>query len=113
MIFLKWVVSGLAFLVLPQIVPGISVKGFGTALLLAFLWGIIGITVKPILVILTLPINLLTFGIFTFVINGFLLWILGGFVKGFEVETFWAAMLGAIVLSIINMLSHWALNRAD
>ncbi len=113
MIFMKWVVSALAFLALPYIVPGISVKGFGTALLLAFAWGLIGITVKPILVILTLPINLLTFGIFTFVINGFLLWMLGGFIKGFDVQTFTAALLGAVVLSIIHMLSHWALNRAD
>ncbi len=113
MVLLKWVVSALAFLSLPYIVPGISVKGFSTALLLAFLWGLIGITVKPILVILTLPINLLTFGIFTFVINGFLLWMLGGFIKGFDVKTFTAALLGAVVLSIIHTLSHWALNRAD
>ena len=101
MVLLKWVVSALAFLSLPYIVPGISVKGFSTALLLAFLWGLIGITVKPILVILTLPINLLAFGIFTFVINGF------------DVKTFTAALLGAVVLSIIHTLSHWALNRAD
>ncbi|MBP6975488.1 MAG: phage holin family protein [Candidatus Moranbacteria bacterium] len=106
-VLLKWVVSALAFLVLPYIVPGISVKGFGTALLLAFLWGVIGITVKPILVILTLPINLLTFGIFTFIINGALLFMLGGFIKGFEVKTFFAAILGALALSLIHMLSHW------
>lgn len=111
MMLLRWVISALGFLALPHIVPGISVRGFTTALLLALLWGLIGITVKPILVIFTLPINLLTFGIFTFVINGFLLWLLGGFVKGFEVETFWAAMLGAIVLSIIHMLTHWALGK--
>ena len=105
-ILLKWVVSALAFLTLPHIVPGISVKGFGTALVLALLWGVIGITVKPILVILTLPINLLTFGIFTFVINGVLLFMLGGFIKGFEVQTLWAAILGALVLSAIHMLAH-------
>lgn len=113
MLLFKWVVSALAFLALPHLVPGVSVKGFGTALLLAFLWGVIGITIKPLLVLLTLPINLLTFGIFTFVINGFLLWVLGGFVRGFEVETFLSALLGAVVLSIIHMLSHWALNRVD
>ena len=111
MLILRWVVSALGFLALPYIIPGISVKGFATALLLALLWGLIGITVKPILVILTLPINLLTFGIFTFVINGFLLWLLGGFVKGFEVETFWAAILGAIVLSALHMLTHLLLIR--
>jgi putative membrane protein len=113
MLLFKWLISALAFLALPHLVPGISVKGFGTALLLALLWGVIGITVKPLLVILTLPINLLTFGIFTFVINGFLLWLLGGLIKGFEVQTFWAAILGAVVLSLIHMLSHWAMNRVD
>jgi putative membrane protein len=106
-VLLKWIVSALAFLALPYIVPGISVKGFVTALLLALLWGVIGITIKPILVILTLPINLLTFGIFTFVINGALLFMLGGFVKGFEVETFFAAILGSLALSLIHMLSNW------
>lgn len=107
MLLFKWFVSAGAFLILPYIIPGIYVRGFGTALLLAFLWGIIGITIKPILILLTLPINLLTFGIFTFVINGFLLWMLGGIIKGFEVRGFWVAVLGALVLSSINFLVHW------
>ena len=108
-VLLKWVVSALAFLALSHIVPGISVEGFGTALVLALLWGLIGITLKPILVILTLPLNLLTLGIFTFVINGALLFMLGGFIEGFEVETFLAAVLGSVVLSCIHILSHWAI----
>ena len=111
MILLNWLVSALAFLALPYIVSGISVKGFAVALVLALLWGLINITIKPILVILTLPLNLLTLGIFTFVINGFLLWILGGIVKGFEVHGFLAAVLGAIVLSVIHTLTHWALHH--
>ena len=112
MLLLKWLVSALAFLALPYIVSGITVKGFGTALILALLWGLVGITIKPILLLLTLPFNLLTFGIFTFIINGFLLWLLGGVVKGFEVHGFWVAVLGALVLSIISALAHWVLNRA-
>lgn len=111
MLLLKWLVSALAFLALPYIVSGITVKGFGTALILALLWGLVGITIKPILLLLTLPFNLLTFGIFTFIINGFLLWLLGGVVKGFEVHGFWVAVLGALVLSIISALAHWVLNR--
>jgi putative membrane protein len=112
MLLLKWLVSALAFLALPYIVSGITVKGFGTALILALLWGLVGITIKPILILQTLPFNLLTFGIFTFIINGFLLWLLGGVVKGFEVHGFWVAVLGALVLSIISALAHWVLNRA-
>lgn len=113
MILLSWLVSALAFLALPHIVPGIAVKGFVTALILALLWGLVNITIKPILVLLTLPFNLLTFGLFTFIINGFLLWLLGGVVKGFEVHGFWVAFLGALVLSAINALTHWALHHHE
>ena len=113
MILIKWLVNALAFLALPYIVQGITVRGFGTALLLALLWGLLNITIKPILIILTLPLNLLTLGIFTFVINGFLLWLLGGFVKGFEVHGLWVAILGGLVLSAVHLLSHWVLNRAE
>ncbi|MDP3956957.1 MAG: phage holin family protein [bacterium] len=113
MLLLKWLVSALAFLALPYIVAGISVQGFGTAMILALMWGLVNITIRPILLLLTLPINLLTFGIFTFVINGFLLWLLGGFIKGFEVHGFWVAVLGAIVLSIINALTHFVLHKSE
>ncbi len=111
MILLNWLVSALAFLALPYIVSGITVKGFVTALVLALMWGLVNITIKPILIVLTLPLNLLTLGIFTFVINGFLLWILGGVIKGFEVHGFLAAILGALVLSVIQSIAHWALHR--
>ncbi len=113
MLLLKWLVSALAFLSLPYIIPGIAVKGFGTALILALLWGLIGITVKPVLLILTLPINILTLGIFTFILNGFLLYMLGGIIKGFEVQGLLVAILGALVLSVINTLAHWALNNRE
>lgn len=112
MLLLKWLVSALAFLALPYIVTGISVASFWTALILALLWGLVGVTIKPILLILTLPINLLTFGIFTFLINGFLLWLLSGIVKGFVVDSFWVAVFGALVLSVIHTLTHWAVQRS-
>jgi len=111
MILLRWIVSGLAFLALSYVIPGITVASFWTALVLALLWGLVNITIKPILLLLTLPFNILTFGIFTFIINGFLLWLLGGVVKGFEVQGFWVAVLGALFLSVINSLSQWALNQ--
>lgn len=113
MLLLKWLTSAMAFLILPYIVSGISVKSVGTALILAFFWGVISVTIKPILLVLTLPINLLTLGIFTFVINGFLLWLLGGFIKGFEVHGFFSAMFGAIVLSLIGTITHFAMRKSD
>jgi len=113
MLLIKWLTSAAAFLVLPYLISGISVKGVGTALLLALVWGLINVTIKPILLILTLPINLITFGIFTFIINGFLLWLLGGMIKGFEVHGFLSAVLGAIVLSAIGMITHWAMHKTE
>lgn len=113
MILLKWLVSAMAFLALPYFVMGISVRGVSTALILALLWGFINVTIKPILLVLTLPINLLTFGIFTFIVNGFLLWLLGGVIKGFEVHGFFSAVLGAMVLSAIGVITHWAMHRAE
>lgn len=110
MLLLRWLVSALGFLALSQLIPGISVASFTTALVLALLWGLVNITIKPILILLTLPFNILTLGIFTFIINGFLLWILSGVVKGFEVQGFWVAVLGALFLSVISALSQWALN---
>ncbi len=112
MLLVKWVVSALGFLALPYIVNGISVASFWTALVLALLWGLVGMTIKPILLVLTLPINLLTFGIFTFILNGFLLWLLGGIVKGFVVDGFWVAVFGAFVLSVIHTVTYWALQRS-
>lgn len=111
MILLRLMVSALAFLSLSYVIPGISVKGFGTALILALLWGIVGITIKPILLLLTLPFNLLTLGLFTFIVNGFLLWMLGGLIKGFEVHGFWVAVLGALFLSVVGSLTQWALSQ--
>jgi putative membrane protein len=113
MLLIKWLVSALGFLALPYILSGITVKGFGTALILALLWGVVNVTIKPILIVLTLPFNILTFGIFTFIINGFLLWILGGFVKGFEVHGFWMAVLGALVLSVVSTVTHWVFHKAE
>lgn len=104
-------VSALAFLALSELLPGIEVASFTTALVLALLWGVIGVTVKPLLLILTLPINLLTLGIFTFILNGFLLWVLGGLVDGFTVSGFWIAVLGALILSIISMAANFLIER--
>ena len=111
MLFLRWIISALAFFILPYIIPGIGVKSLVTALVLALLWGLLNITIKPLFILLTLPFNILTLGLFTFVINGFVLYILGGIVKGFEVQSFGVAILGALFLSIVSALSHLLLKN--
>ena len=112
-LILRWALSAGAFWLVAHYLPGISVASWKVALVLAFLWGLIGFTVKPVLVLLTLPITLLTFGLFTLVINGFLLWLLGGVVKGFEVDTFVHAIIGALALSLVIGVINWFLDVAD
>ncbi len=112
-LILRWALSAGAFWVVAHYVPGISIAGWKVALILSFLWGLIGFTVKPVLVLLTLPITLLTFGLFTLVINGFLLWLLGGVIKGFEVDTFVHAIIGALALSLLMGAINWFLAAAD
>lgn len=112
-LILRWALSAGAFWLVAHYVPGISIASWKVALILALLWGLIGFTVKPILVLLTLPITLLTFGLFTLVINGFLLWLLGGVVKGFEVDTFVHAIIAAFALSLLMGVINWFLDLAD
>ena len=104
-IIVKWFIVALSLLLAAYLVPGIAVTSFYTALIVAVLLGVVNIVLKPILVILTLPINLLTLGLFTFVINGFLFWFLSTIVKGFSVEGFLAALLGSLVVSAVSYVS--------
>ncbi len=110
----KWIIVASAFLALPFIVPGIAISAFGTALIVAFFWGIANLIIKPVLLLVLLPINLLTLGLFTFVINALLFWGIGSFVKGFEVLGFMPAFWGALIMSVVVMLANSLLkNRND
>jgi putative membrane protein len=97
----------LAVLLAAYLVPGFSVSGFYAAAIVAVLLGVIGITLKPILLLLTLPINILTFGLFSFVLNAGILYFLASFVEGFSVDGFMPAFLGGIVLAVVQ----WVLQR--
>lgn len=101
-LLLTWLINALALLALPYLFTSIHVEGFGTALVAALVLGLINTLIRPVLVLLTLPVTLLTLGLFIFVINGLLFWFVGSFVKGFTVEGFWTAVFGAIVYSIIS-----------
>ena len=103
-LLLRWCLSAAALLAAAYLIPGIAVQNFYTALIVALLLGLLNAVIRPILVILTLPINLLTLGLFTFVINGLLFWFVASFVDGFAVSGFWVAVLGAIVVSLISWL---------
>jgi putative membrane protein len=94
----------LSVMVASYIIPGVSVKGFFTAMWVALFIGIVNVLVKPFLIFITLPINILTLGLFTFVINALLIMLASSVIKGFEVKGFWIAMLFSVVLSVINFI---------
>ena len=101
---LRLVVNAAALWVAAQLVPGIVVTGLTPLLLAALVLGLINAVVRPILVILTLPLTLVTLGLFLFVLNAFCLWLTSRIVPGFEVHTFGAALLGALVVSLVSWL---------
>lgn len=108
----RWFSVAIGFMAAAYFVPGITLEGgFSTALLLAAVWGLIGMIVKPILIILTLPVTILTFGLFIFVINAGLFWWLGDILENFHVAGFWAALLGSVVLSVVSSVIGWALGK--
>jgi putative membrane protein len=84
--------------------PSISVANFTTALVAALVLGLVNTVIRPILVLLTLPATIVTLGLFIFVINGLLFWMVGTWIEGFRVEGFWAGFFGAIVYSLISWL---------
>ncbi len=102
----KWFISALSLLAAAYLIPGISVSSFYIALIVALFLGIVNAIIRPILVILTLPINILTLGLFIFIINGFLFWFLSTFIKGFYVDGLWVAILGALVVSVFSYLGN-------
>lgn len=105
-IFIRWLFTTLALLLTSYVVDGIQVKGFFSALIAAAFLGILNAIIRPVFILLTLPINILTLGLFTFVINALLLMMVSGVVSGFVVTGFWAGFWGAFVMSLIS----WALN---
>ncbi len=105
-LFLRWAISALAIFLVPYIVPGVVIRNFWTALVAALVIGLINAVIRPILVILTLPVNILTLGLFTLVINAILFWFASTIVKGFEVSGFTAAFLGALAYWLIAWLGN-------
>lgn len=104
---IHWLVSGLAVLLTSKVMPGFIIRGFGSALITAFVIGIANALIWPMLMILTLPINILTLGLFTFVINGAVLKICAALIPGFEINSWFSAIFGSIVLSLLNTFLHF------
>ncbi len=100
-LILVWILNAVALLAVAYLLPGITVASFGSALIAALVLGLVNMLVKPVLVLLTLPITIVTLGLFLIVINALLFWFVGSVLKGFQVNGFWWAVGGAILYSII------------
>ena len=103
-LIIKWLVMILAIMISSYLIPGVVIAGFWSALWLALFLGIINVLVKPVLILITLPINILTLGLFTFIINALLILLAGSVIKGFSVDGFWVAFVFSIVLSVVGYL---------
>ena len=107
-LILIWILNALALLAVANFVPGIHLDSFVDAMIAAFFLGLVNTLIRPLLLLLTLPVTLLTLGLFIFVINGLLFWFVGSVLKGFVVGGFWYGVFGAVLYSIFS----WALSAA-
>ena len=103
-ILLVWLVNTLALIAVAYLMPSITVSSFTAALVAALVLGLVNAGIRPLLILLTLPVTIVTLGLFIFVINGLLFWFVGSFIEGFVVQGFWAGFFGAILFSIVSWI---------
>lgn len=108
----RWLLLSLTVFALPYLLPGIHVSTFTAAIIAAAVIGIINACLKPILLVLTLPVRILTLGIFTLILNAALLYLVPVFVSGFSITSFWSAFLASIILSIVGTWINGATKRS-
>jgi putative membrane protein len=104
---LRWIINAFLLMLIPYIVPGVAVSNFYTALITALVLAFVNAIIRPVILILTLPINILTLGLFTLVINALMFWFVATFIKGFTITGFWPAFWAAIVYSIFSMIINY------
>ena len=105
----RWIVNAAALLLVAYLYPGVQVETFTAAMIAALVLGLVNAIVRPLLVLLTLPVTILTLGLFLFVINALLFWGVAEIVQGFRVTGFVAALLGSILYSLITLVTSWLL----
>ncbi|APW47937.1 phage holin family protein [Rhodoferax antarcticus] len=108
-LILKWLLSAVALLAVAYIYPGVVVGSFGSALLAALVIGLFNMVLRPLLVLLTLPVTVITLGLFLFVINALMFWAASGVLSGFYVQGFGAALLGSLIYSGLGLVIDTAL----
>lgn len=113
-ILIRWLILTAAILLTAYLLEGIEVRGFSSAFFAAAILGVLNAFFRPVLIILTLPLNILSLGLFTFVINAVLLKMASGVISGFEVRGFWAALFGSLLISVVSwVLSSFVSDRGS
>ena len=110
-LILKWICSAAALLLLAYIYPGVTVSSFTAALVAAAVLGALNTVVRPLLIVLTLPVTVVTLGLFLFVINALMFWAAAGLVSGLNVTSFGAALVGSLIYSILQLAIEFVLER--
>jgi putative membrane protein len=109
-ILIRWIINAVALILASHVIKGIEVDHLLAAFVAAAVLGIMNAVVRPILILLTLPITLLTLGLFILIVNGFMLYVAGAVVKGFHVTGFWSSVFGALFLSVISWIANAFIN---
>lgn len=110
-ILVKWLLSAVALLLVANLYGGVQVSSFGAAMIAALVMGLLNAVVRPILVVLTLPLTLVTLGLFLFVINAAMFWSAAAVLDGFQVSGFGAALLGSLIYTVLGLVIESALER--
>jgi putative membrane protein len=110
-LLLRWLLAACALLLVAYLYSGVQVRSFPSALIAAAVIGVFYLILRPVLILLTLPVTVVTFGLFLFVINALLFWAAASVLDGFQVNGFWAALLGSLIYSVIMIVVDVALRR--
>lgn len=106
-LIVRWFINALALMLVAYLYSGVKVEGIFAALIAALVLGLVNAVIRPLLVLLTLPVTVLTLGLFIFIINAFLFWFVAEVVKGFTVTGFTAALIGSLMFSVVTLLTSW------
>ena len=106
-VVLRWLINAIFLMIIPYFVGGFQVESFFIALIAALILAFLNAVIRPFLILITLPINILTLGIFTLFINGLIFWLVSTFIRGFSVTGFWPAFWAALIFSIFSMILNY------
>jgi putative membrane protein len=104
---IKWIINTIAVAIVVKILPGITVDSFGSLIMASLLLGVIAPILRALLIFFTLPLFILTFGLIYFIINGFILYLIAGIIPGFDIASFWWALLASLIISLSVSLINW------